>query len=170
MTRLILIRHGKSSWDDPFGDDHARTLNQRGRDAAEAVGAWLHANGYIPDLLLVSDAVRTVETCELICPAFTTAPAVKYKPSLYHAAPDTVLYLVQRKTAGCIAVIGHNPGIGMLANGLVKQAPAHPRFGDYPTCATTIIDFVGGIERAKGDVVDFVVPRDLIGAAGRDAD
>lgn len=170
MTRLILIRHGKSSWDDPFGDDHARKLNQRGRDAAEAVGAWLHANGYIPDLLLVSDAVRTVETCELICPAFTTAPAVKYKPSLYHAAPDTVLDLVQRETAGCIAVIGHNPGIGMLANGLVKQAPAHPRFGDYPTCATTIIDFVGGIERAKGDVVDFVVPRDLIGAAGRDAD
>ena len=38
MTRLILIRHGKSSWDDPFGDDHARALNPRGRDAR--TGRW----------------------------------------------------------------------------------------------------------------------------------
>jgi len=170
MTRLILIRHGKSSWDDPFGNDHARTLNQRGRDAAQAIGTWLQANGYIPDLMLVSDAVRTVETSDLIRPAFNDAPLIKFKPSLYHAAPDTILDLVRREDANCIAVIAHNPGIGMLATGLVRQPPAHPRFGDYPTCATTVIDFDGEVARGKGKVIDFTVPRDLIGAAGRDAD
>lgn len=170
MTRLILIRHGKSSWDDPFGDDHARTLNQRGRDAAQAIGEWLLEKGYIPDLVLVSDAVRTVETCELICTAFQPAPAVKLKPSLYHASPDTILDLVRREDANCIAVIAHNPGIGMLASGLVKKRPAHQRFDDYPTCATTIIDFDGEIGRSQGEIVDFTVPRDLIGAAGRETD
>lgn len=170
MTRLILIRHGKSSWDDPFGDDHARTLNQRGRDAAKAIGEWLQANNYVPDLMLVSDAVRTVETADLICPCFKTVPEVEFKASLYHAAPDTILDLVGRKDAACIAVIAHNPGIGMLANGLVSLAPNHRRFADYPTCATTVIDFDGEIARGQGRVVDFTVPRDLIGAAGRDAD
>lgn len=170
MTRLILIRHGKSSWDDPFGDDHARTLNQRGRDAAKAVGVWLQANDYIPDVLLVSDAVRTVETADLIRPCFTTPPEVELRASLYHSAPDTILDIVRRKDAACIAVIAHNPGIGMLANGLVQQAPNHRRFADYPTCATTVIDFDGAIERGQGRVVNFTVPRDLIGAAGRDAD
>ena len=36
--RLILIRHAKSSWDDPFGDDHARILNTRGQASAAAIG------------------------------------------------------------------------------------------------------------------------------------
>ena len=170
MTRLILIRHGKSSWDDPFGDDHARTLNHRGRDAAKAVGAWLQSMGYIPDLMLVSDAVRTVETSNLILPAFEAAPTVKFKPSLYQASPGTILDLVRREDASCIAVIAHNPGMGMLANGLVKKRPAHPRFDDYPTCATTIIDFDGVIGRSQGEIVDFTVPRDLIGTAGCETD
>ena len=136
MTRLILIRHGKSSWDDPFGDDHARVLNTRGRDAAHAIGVWLAQNGYVPDLLLVSDAARTVETANLIVPAFEdAAPEVKYMARIYHASPDTVLETVHRQTAKTIAVIGHNPGIGMAANGLVRRPPHHTRFSDYPTCA-----------------------------------
>jgi len=168
---VILIRHGKSSWDDPFGDDHARVLNARGRDAAKAIGIWLAENGYVPDLLLVSDAERTVETANLIVPAFgDTTPEVRYKARLYHASPDTVLETVQRQTANTIAVIGHNPGIGMAANGLVASPPHHTRFSDYPTCATTIIDFDSPIAMRKGVCVDFIVPRDLIGAAGRDAD
>ena len=44
--RLILIRHAKSNWDDPFQDDHARMLNKRGRDAARAIGTWLQAKGH----------------------------------------------------------------------------------------------------------------------------
>lgn len=171
MTRLILIRHGKSSWDDPFGDDHARVLNARGRDAAQAIGVWLVQNGYVPDLLLVSDAARTVETANLIVPAFGyAAPEVKYMARLYHASPDTVVETVLRQTAKTIAVIGHNPGIGMAASGLVTRPPHHTRFSDYPTCTTTVIDFDGPVELHKGTCVDFIVPRDLIGAAGRDAD
>ncbi len=168
--RLILIRHAKSSWDDPFGDDHDRVLNKRGRDAARAIGTWLQAKGYAPDRVLVSDAKRTLETADLILPCLDHNPDVDYLPTLYHAAPDTVLDLAQRRTEPCIAVIAHNPGIGMLARALAIKAPNHRRFDDYPTCATTVIDFDGPIAIGSGTVVDFVVPRDLIGAAGREAD
>ncbi len=172
--RLILIRHAKSSWSDPFADDHARVLNKRGRASAEAIGKWMAKHAYLPDVVLCSDAVRTQETAELILPQLSPTPKLRLSPMLYHAAPDTIVDMLHREDAGAIAIIGHNPGIGMMANGLVSSAPNHHRFSDYPTCATTIIDFDiagwGDMQRGQGRAVDFVVPRDLIGTAGPDTD
>jgi len=168
--RLILIRHAKSSWDDPFQDDHARVLDKRGRDAARAIGTWLQAKGYEPARVLVSDAARTKETAELVLPCLNGDPFVNYLPKLYHASPDTVLDVAQRANDDCVAIIAHNPGIGMLARALTIKAPDHRRFDDYPTCATTVIDFAGPVAIGTGIVVDFIVPRDLIGAAGRETD
>jgi phosphohistidine phosphatase len=93
---------------------------------------------------------------------------------LYHAAPDTIMDLLQRETADTVAVIAHNPAIGMLANALVKTPPDHHRFSDYPTCATTVIDFAvdawSEVRRRSGTCQDFVVPRDLIGTTGQNID
>lgn len=163
--RLILIRHAKSSWGDPFAEDHARVLNKRGRASAQAIGGWLADNGYEPQQILCSDAARTRETAELILPLLATAPRQRFARRLYHAAPDTIIDMILKDTHDVIAVIGHNPGIGMLANAIVQKPPAHPRFADYPTCATTVIDFAHGLT-GKGHCVDFVVPRDLIGTTG----
>ena len=170
MIRLILIRHAKSSWDDPFQDDHARVLNKRGRDAARAIGVWLHTKGYAPTCVLVSDAARTLETAALVLPCLDNTPSQHSLSKLYHASPDTILAAVQHRTDACVAVIAHNPSIGMLARALAVAPPDHRRFDDYPTGATTVIDFDGPVAVGTGTVVDFVVPRDLIGAAGREAD
>lgn len=168
--RLILIRHAKSSWSDPFADDHARVLNTRGHASGNAIGEWLAEHGYLPDLVLCSDAMRTRQTADLILPALSPTPTLRLSPRLYHAAPDAILDRIKRETAAAIAVIGHNPGIGILAGQLVRDAPKHPRFSDYPTCATTVIDFDatdwGAVGRHQGTCVDFVVPRDLIGMTG----
>lgn len=173
MTRrLILIRHAKSSWSDPFADDHARVLNARGQASASAIGEWLAAQGYVPDLVLCSDAARTQETAQLILPALTPKPRLQLSGRLYHAAPDTILSLIHKQEVQTLAIIGHNPGIGMSATGLVKEAPDHHRFSDYPTCATTVIDFDHAawalVGPKEGRVVDFIVPRDLIGTSAQD--
>ncbi|MEJ6404084.1 SixA phosphatase family protein [Yoonia sp. 2307UL14-13] len=164
--RLILIRHAKSSWDDPTADDHDRLLNTRGCQSAKTVGAWMAERSYVPQVVLCSDAARTRETAALILPQLLPAPKLKLSAALYHAAPDTMLDLVSKQDAGTLAVIGHNPGIGILANALAGQMPDHPRFDDYPTCATTVMDFDIGAWRnvgpGKGRVVDFVVPQDLL--------
>jgi len=170
--RLILIRHAKSSWSDPFGDDHERVLNARGRASAEAIGVWMAEQGYVPDLVLCSDAIRTQETADLILPALTPQPKLQLSERIYHASPDTILDLVQQLSEAKIAVIGHNPGVGMLANALVKSAPEHRRFSDYPTCATTVIDFDAAkwseVRQRSGCFEAFVVPRDLIGTSNHD--
>ncbi len=162
MTRLILIRHAKSGWDDPMADDHDRTLTARGRKAATAIGEWLLEKGYVPDIVISSDAARTRETAQYLLAAFDVPPPVQFAPMLYHASPDTVLDFATRPSEPTIAIIGHNPGIGMAAHALVRQKPAHRRFSDYPTCATTVIDFTGKIALGAGDLVDFIVPRDLV--------
>ncbi len=170
--RLILIRHAKSSWVDPFADDHARVLNERGKASASAIGQWLAAQNYVPDVILCSDSERTRETAVLIIPALTPSPRLRLSARLYHAAPDTILDLIRRQEVQTVGVIGHNPGIGMVANGLVQEAADHHRFNDYPTCATTVIDFDisawSAIQSRQGKAVDFMVPRDLIGTSAQD--
>ena len=160
MKRLILIRHAKSGWDDPEADDHARTLTRRGHTAAKAIGHWLAQNGYIPDVILCSDATRTLRTAAEITPSLPDAKLIEI-PMLYLPAPDTIWDLAQRRAEGTVAVISHNPGTGMLAQALVKKRPTHRRFSDYPTCATTIIDFPHGLGFGMGNCTDFIVPRDL---------
>ncbi len=162
MTRLILIRHAKSGWDDPLADDHARVLTQRGRTAAETVGVWMAKNGYRPDIILCSDAARTIETMNLINLAFDAPSPNVLDKMLYHPSPDTILEQVRKRSEASIAVIAHNPGIGMLADAVLTQRPDHRRFLDYPSGAVTVIDFESAPDFSAGRLVDFVVPRDLI--------
>ena len=172
IYRLIVVRHAKSSWSDPFSDDHARVLNKRGIVSAKAVGAWLMREGYVPDLCLSSDATRAQETARLMLPELDPTPPLELSGKLYHAAPDTILDVIRNQTAPALAIFGHNPGIGMAASMLVTQPPAHNRFSDYPTCATTVIDFHAGswreVQPRQGKCQAFTVPRDLIGASGFD--
>lgn len=162
--RLILIRHAKSSWDAPF-DDHARTLNDRGRTATAAIGNWLRSNSYLPDAIYTSDAARTLETTNIIVDALGTAPAVTSVPKMYHGAPETLLNVLQRAEGATVMLVAHNPGIAFFAEDIVAQAPIHSRFLDYPTCATLVCDFpinnwADAVPRSA-QVIDFIVPKDL---------
>lgn len=163
MKRLILMRHAKSSWDNPALDDHARPLNGRGRVSARVLGDWLRARGYIPDQALSSDATRTRETfARLKIPCDT-----EFLGALYHAGPEEMLHVLRQAGGDTVLMIGHNPGIGWFAQTLVAEPPPHPRFFDYPTCATLVADFDveswDEIGTGTGKPVDFIVPRELTG-------
>lgn len=164
--RMILIRHAKSDWSDPFQDDHARTLNARGRASATAIGRWLAQKGYLPDEVLCSDAARTVETMALILRELPNAPQTETVASLYHASPDTMLDVLRQASGRCVAMIGHNPGIGGFACGIVALRPDHARYADYPTAATAIIEFDvqkwDETQPSTARLIDFVTPRELI--------
>ena len=165
--RLFLIRHAKSSWSDPFADDHARVLNKRGVASATAIGKWMAQRKYLPQVVLCSDAARTRETASLILAELPTTPELVLRSDLYLASPETITQAIKSRSEVVVAVIGHNPGIGELANRLVGKAPDHPRFYDFPTCATALIDFhealQGRLVPGSGRCTDFAVPRDLIG-------
>ncbi len=164
MSRtLILMRHAKSSWDDFMQPDHARPLNARGRTSAAAMGKWLKDNNYLPNELLCSTAERTRETYARLG---ITAAKTRYEDALYHAGADVMLRVLQTAKAGTILMLGHNPGIAYFAEMLAKKAATHPRFSDYPTCATTVIHFDianwSDVKFSQGTIVDFAIPREVI--------
>ena len=164
---LILTRHAKSDWGAPHLDDFDRPLNDRGHRAAPAIGAWLAGHGLTPGEVIVSGARRTVETWDGIAGAFADAPTARSERRLYDATPDTIMAVLRGASAPVTMLIGHNPGVGQLARRLATAAPAHPRFADYPTCATTVFRFHReawqDIGWGEAQVADFVVPRDLPG-------
>ena len=134
MKRLILMRHAKSDWSHPGRSDHDRPLNRRGVKAAPAMGAWLIARGYAPDLALVSSAARTQETFRLsglTCPAVTEA-------TLYNARAEAILKAVQGadETARTLIVIGHQPGMQEVANRLLPEWEVD----EYPTAKVAILE------------------------------
>lgn len=167
MSRtLILIRHAKSDWGDPRLDDYDRPLNDRGRRSARAVGDWLAGLGEVPDACLLSGARRTVETWDILSTAFEHPAQARLDRRLYHASRETILDVLRKADGRVVALVGHNPGIGDFAGAIVGQPPAHPRFADYPTCATTVMRFEApswaGISWGTGAVAAFTVPRDLV--------
>ncbi|MEC8197038.1 MAG: histidine phosphatase family protein [Pseudomonadota bacterium] len=164
MSRtLILMRHAKSSWDDFLQPDHARPLNARGRTSAAAMGKWLKDHDYLPDELLCSTAERTRETYARLG---LTAAKTRYEDALYHAGADVMLRVLQTAEANTILMLGHNPGIAYFAEMLAQNPASHPRFSDYPTCATTVFHFDlnswPDVKFSQGAVVDFAIPREVI--------
>lgn len=166
MTRrLILIRHAKSSWDDPALSDHDRPLNRRGERAARALGAWLASRGHVPDEVLCSTALRARATWEGIAAVLPAAPPLRLEPRLYHAPPEVMRAVLRGAEGGTVAMIGHNPGIAAFAAELLREAPPDPDLARYPTGATAVIDFAiaawAELQPRTGVLRDFVTPRAL---------
>lgn len=164
--RLTLVRHAKSSWDDPLVDDHDRRLNERGLLAATAIGAWIKENKYCAETVYSSTARRTVETWAGIS-AFCSGDAdVQFSSSLYLASPDRMLTMLQGARTSSVMMIAHNPGTASLAEGLCNTAPIHPKFFTYPSGAVTVIEFDfeswAEITPHTGNAINFIVPKELI--------
>jgi phosphohistidine phosphatase len=167
---LHLLRHAKSSWKEPGQEDHDRPLSGRGRRAAEAIGAFLAREGPVPDRVLCSSAVRTLETWERMRPSLGDEPSLSIEPALYLASAARMLEVLQEQdgSASCVLLVGHNPGTEDLARALAgcgDEDAWHRIHAKYPTAGLTTLRFDATVWQevvpAAGKLVQFVVPRDL---------
>lgn len=163
MTRtLILMRHAKSSWDDYTLADHDRPLNKRGRRSAKALGEWLATKPWQPDQALVSTATRTQETYA----GLGLSLGADFTRTLYHADAAEMQLVLETANGETVLMIGHNPGISLFAKDMAATTPKHPRFADFPTGATALMEFDiaswDDVEPGTGKVLDFVIPRELM--------
>lgn len=165
MKRLILMRHAKSDW-SATGDDHARPLNKRGKISAPAMGDWLRAKGWMPEGVLCSSATRTRQTLDLLGFEDVTT---RFERALYLAEASDMVGVLQTAEADTVLMLGHNYGIAQCAHLLVQKWPDHPRFLDYPTCATSLISFPFDTWEEAGSVrgtcEDFAIPREVLAAS-----
>jgi phosphohistidine phosphatase len=172
MRQLLLLRHAKSSWDDPKLSDHARPLNSRGRKSASAMRHAMRELGLAPDIVLVSSARRTLQTLEALEP-WDDQPLVEPMDQLYLADAAHLLGALREvsDTARSVLLIGHNPGLHDLALllvgpvGLGTQSPNISRLAEgYPTGALTEFSIPGPwstLGEGGGRLLRFLAPRDL---------
>lgn len=169
MRTLSLLRHAKSSWDDPVTRDFDRPLNARGRKAALAMGRFLAAEAPGFDHVLASPAVRVVETLALVEEAMGTQLGARLDRRIYMASAVALLELVQTcEDAPHLLLIGHNPGLEDLALMLSPADGAPLRLeleAKFPTAAFATLSFpvnsLTDIREGQGHIEWFVRPRDL---------
>ncbi len=120
--QLFVLRHAKSSWDDPRLDDHDRPLAPRGQRATQVLRAHIRAHAIEPSLVLCSTATRTRETLAGVAPPGEAL----IEPALYGANAGTIverLHVVPAQTEA-VMVIGHNPAMQILVLRLVGKRGA----------------------------------------------
>jgi phosphohistidine phosphatase len=125
LKTLILVRHAKSSWDDPTLPDFDRPLNERGKKEAPKMAKRLADKNINIEGFISSPAKRAKRTAELFIKEFDKDEnEIILFPSLYHADVNDfyeAISLVNDKFK-CIAVFSHNPGITSFANKLILKA------------------------------------------------
>ena len=123
MKTLLILRHAKSSWNDPALADHERPLNKRGRRDASRMGELVREYGLIPDVVISSDAVRARLTAEAVAEAARYAGEILLDPHLYMACPADILSLlpVMPENAETVMIVGHNPGLEKLVEQLTGE-------------------------------------------------
>jgi phosphohistidine phosphatase len=169
--RLFVLRHAKSSWDDPGLDDHERPLAPRGRRALEVMSAHVKARGIAPELVLCSSSRRTRETLA----GMAIGGEHLIEPALYSATCDEVLDRLRELPdhVASAMLVGHNPAVQVLVLRLTNHDGAglvEPDREDvkrkFPTGALATISFQcawNELAPGRARLEEFVTPKGFSG-------
>ena len=136
---LLLVRHAKSSWDDPYLDDHDRPLNERGLRNAPKMGKRLQGWGIRPGAWISSTALRAITTAEILAEQVGFPhDQIQRSRDLYHAsATDLQEFIAGLDDAiGSAILFGHNPGMSSLVANLYGLP-----IDNLPTCGVVHLQF-----------------------------
>ncbi len=172
MRRLMLLRHAKTERAEPGARDRDRKLTKRGRTDAPVIGAYMAHHRLVPDLVLISPAVRVQETWAMVLPAFGKAPRVVKDERIYNASAERLLNVIaEARNAHSLLVVGHNPGLQDIAVRLIATGDVETReqvTEKLPTSGLVVIDFSiddwARLHPHSGRLERFVTPR-LLAAA-----
>ncbi|MET4898443.1 histidine phosphatase family protein [Sphingomonadaceae bacterium jetA1] len=175
MKTLTLLRHAKSSWDDPVARDFDRPLNTKGRRAAAMIGRHLKTLDMRFDHVIASPAIRVIETLDEVWGGYGRKLEPVWDKAMYLASASSLLDLVQSlpDAAGHVLLVGHNPGLEDLTLDLTLDNDLRDRAEDkYPTATvaqmTLPIEHWRGARSHSATLVAFIRPRDLDPTLGPD--
>ncbi len=159
---LLLVRHAKAA-DEPdnggAAGDHARDLSERGLREAGSLGRTLQRLDLLPDLVLVSSALRTRRTWEAMGEAMredgafgTPVPELVITDRLYLATAGELRAVLREvpEPPRSVMLVGHNPGLHELAlqlAGAERSAASVELQAGLPTCTAVAVAIEGDWRR-----------------------
>ncbi|WP_124981289.1 SixA phosphatase family protein [Nonlabens xiamenensis] len=138
MKRLIVIRHGKSSWELDVRD-HDRVLAQRGIDDGHLIGEHLSTMGLVPDLIWSSTAARALQTATLVTEYLDyQLSKLRLNRSLYTFDAHSLASVVRScdDDVNTLMIFSHNHGITEMVNAMGSE-----RFDNVPTTGVVVLEF-----------------------------
>ena len=156
MKTIYIIRHAKSSWDDPDLSDFQRPLNERGKRDAPRMGKRLKEKDLHPDVVLSSPARRALSTAKRICKEIGFEKAnIRTDRRLYHADEEAILAVLReiRDKHDLAFIFGHNPGLTDFVNLIARddtEANAKGKGVIFLTCHVGAFDLQVSTMALKG--------------------
>ena len=167
MRQVWLLRHAKSSWDDPTLADEDRPLAPRGIRDAATMGSYL-ASVEPPRLVLCSAGLRARQTLAAVLPSLGSPLEISIESGLYTFDADVVIERLRAlgNVEPSIMVVGHNPALEETAARLSAESELRTRLqAKFPTAALATIELPdtpwASIREGTGTLTGFVVPKDL---------
>jgi phosphohistidine phosphatase len=163
VKRLHILRHAKSSWDDPDLADHERPLAPRGERAAVRIAEHVRREGIAPELLLCSTALRARQTLAALLPVLSGDVEIQLEEALYRAGVEAVLGRLREvnDAVGSVLLVGHNPTLHELALALTSRELE--RFPTGALASMTLATSWADLADGGAELVAFVVPGELDG-------
>ncbi|HEY3251126.1 MAG TPA: histidine phosphatase family protein [Ignavibacteria bacterium] len=161
MKTLYLVRHAKSSWDEPGLSDLERPLAKRGKREAPMMGEILAKRKEIPELIISSPAKRAFSTAKRIAKEMNyPVKNIAADESLYMGDSEDYLKAIGavNDSVQKLMLLSHNPGVTYFANHISES-----EIDNVPTSGVVRIDFEFNswkeIENQKGKLVFFDYPK-----------
>ena len=161
MRTLFLMRHAKSSWDDPSLADFDRPLNARGERDAPRMGELMRRESFAPDVIVCSPAARARQTAIAAKEAARLGAEIRFDERIYEASPNALRQVAAEigNDHESLMLVGHNPGMeGFIRyiTGLIEP---------MPTAALAVIELDIGswseISDDTGRLVNVFRPKEL---------
>ena len=120
---LLLLRHAKSSWDDPNLSDSERPLNNRGKQNASTMGNFLKKENLVPDLIISSTAKRANKTADIIAKKSGYDKKIFESKVLYGATVDDYTSVIHdiNNEYKTVLLVGHNPTIEEVLERIIGE-------------------------------------------------
>ena len=161
MKTLYLLRHAKSSWDDPELKDLERPLADRGIRDIPKMASRFQQRGDTVDCVVTSPALRAKTTAKMVADQIGFPPdEVASNPEFYFAGVGMFMKVVSLLDANCQSamLVGHNPTITEFADGI-----CYGRIDRIPTCGLLKLQFPvqdwEEIQEVLGELVYFDYPK-----------
>lgn len=161
MKHLYLVRHAKSSWDNPSHSDFERPLNKRGLRDAPFMAKLLNEKIKKTDLFVSSPALRAISTAHEFASVFDFKNSEILRDERIYEASLSDLYSVVKELSDnykSTVLFGHNPTISMFADNLTKEFR-----WNMPTCGIVGIELWieswSEISKDIGKVMFFEYPK-----------
>ena len=160
MKKLILVRHGKSSWEEDLPDDERPLKKRAYKDAALVLNAFL---GFCekPLKMWSSYATRALTTAQIFKERLEISDEdFEVREDLYTFDRTSLLNVIKScdDDVDTLIVFGHNPAMTGVVNQLGDQ-----HFSNVPTTGLTMIQF--DTEKwqdvKKGKTLLYLFPKNL---------